>query len=82
MDGYSLKILSWGLFERMGRLEAEIVLMKARRLYPEAHPRIITDNGSRFISKDFREFEDFTPIGVFESSNLKRGGGSSLQPQL
>jgi transposase InsO family protein len=55
MDGYSRKILSWELFEQMGRLEAEIVLMKARELYPQAHPRIITDNGSRFISKDFRD---------------------------
>jgi transposase InsO family protein len=55
MDGYSRKILSWGLFEKIERLEAEIVLMKAHELYPEAHPRIITDNGSQFISKDFRE---------------------------
>jgi transposase InsO family protein len=55
MDGYSRQILSWGLFENMDRLTAEIVLMKARELYPDAHPRIITDNGSQFISKDFRE---------------------------
>jgi transposase InsO family protein len=55
MDGYSRKILSWGFFENMERLTAEIVLMKARELYPDAHPRIITDNGSQFISKDFRE---------------------------
>jgi transposase InsO family protein len=53
MDGYSRKILSWGLFEN--RITAEMVLMKARELYPDAHPRIITDNGSQFISKDFRE---------------------------
>ena len=39
----------------MDGLWAEAVLMKARELYPEANPRIITDNGSQFISKDFRE---------------------------
>jgi transposase InsO family protein len=61
MDGYSRKILSWGLFEQMGRLEAEIVLMKAQELYPDAHPRIITDNGSQFVSKDFREL-----VGLLE----------------
>jgi transposase InsO family protein len=58
MDGYSRKILSWGLFESMDRLSAEIVLIKARELYPEARPRVITDNGSQFISKDFRELVD------------------------
>jgi transposase InsO family protein len=55
MDGYSRKILSWGLSENMEGLTANLVLMKARELYPEAHPRIITDNGSQFIPKDFRE---------------------------
>jgi transposase InsO family protein len=39
----------------MEGITAEIVLMKARELYPQAHPRIITNNGSQFISKDFRE---------------------------
>jgi transposase InsO family protein len=55
MDGHSRKILSWGLYESMERIWAEAALMKAGELYPEAHPRVITDNGSQFISKDFRE---------------------------
>jgi transposase InsO family protein len=55
MDGYSRKILSWGLYESMERIWAETVLMKAKELYPEARPRVITDNGSQFISRDFRE---------------------------
>jgi transposase InsO family protein len=50
-----------GLFENMERLTAEIALMKARELYPQAHPRIITGNDSRFISKDFRE-----PVSLLE----------------
>jgi transposase InsO family protein len=55
MDGYSRKILSWGLYESPDGLWAEIVLPKARELYPDARARIITDSGSQFISKDFRE---------------------------
>jgi len=55
MDGYSRKILTWGLYPSMEGLWAEVELAKAKELYPFARPRIITDNGSQFISKDFRE---------------------------
>jgi hypothetical protein len=55
MDGYSRKILSWSLCQTMEGLWAEIAVAKAKELYPYANPRIITDNGSQFISKDFRE---------------------------
>jgi hypothetical protein len=55
MDGYSRKILTWGLYTSMEGLWAEVELSKAKELYPNAKPRIITDNGSQFISKDFRE---------------------------
>ena len=55
MDGYSRKILAWGLFQSMEGINAEVVLTRAKELYPDTKPRIITDNGSQFISKDFRE---------------------------
>jgi transposase InsO family protein/transposase-like protein len=55
MDGYSRKILSWGLYSSMEGLWAEVEVTKAKELYPFAKPRIITDNGSQFISKDFKE---------------------------
>jgi hypothetical protein len=41
MDGYSRKILSWGLYESMDGLWAEAALMKGRELYPEANPRCL-----------------------------------------
>jgi hypothetical protein len=41
---------------RYGRVDVEIVLQRAREKYPDAHPRIITDNGPQFIAKDFKEF--------------------------
>jgi transposase-like protein len=55
MDGYSRKILSWDLCQSMEGLWAEIAVAKAMEKYPYAKPRIISDNGSQFISKDFRE---------------------------
>jgi hypothetical protein len=55
MDGYSRKILSWDLCQSMEGLWAEIAVAKAKEKYPIAKPRIITDNGSQFISKDFWE---------------------------
>jgi transposase InsO family protein len=62
MDGYSRKILAWSLNHSMEGLWAEIIVAKAKELYPEARPRIITDNGSQFISKDFRELTSLLEI--------------------
>jgi transposase InsO family protein len=55
MDGYSRKILSWDLCQSMEGLWAEIAVAKVKEKYPFSKPRIITDNGSQFISKDFWE---------------------------
>ncbi len=40
----------------MKEADVEIVLQKAHEFYPEATPRIISDNGPQFIAKDFKEF--------------------------
>ena len=34
----------------------EIIVQRAKEQYPEARPRIISDNGPQFIAKDFKEF--------------------------
>jgi putative transposase len=34
----------------------EVLLQRAREKYPEAKPRIISDNGPQFIARDFKEF--------------------------
>ncbi len=36
--------------------DVETIVQRAREKYPEAHPRIISDNGPQFIAKDFKEF--------------------------
>ena len=36
--------------------DVEIILQRAKEKFPEARPRIISDNGPQFIAKDFKEF--------------------------
>lgn len=40
----------------MTEAEIEVTLQRAREKYPEAKPRIISDNGPQFIARDFEEF--------------------------
>jgi putative transposase len=40
----------------MEEADAEIVLQRARETYPEVRPRIISDRGSQFVARDFKEF--------------------------
>jgi putative transposase len=56
LDGASRYIVNWEIREAMKEADAEIVLQKAREKYPEAKPRIISDNGPQFVAKDFKEF--------------------------
>jgi len=56
LDGYSRSIGHWELRESMKEAEIEILLQRAREKFPEARPRIISDNGPQFIARDFKEF--------------------------
>ncbi|HEV1993087.1 MAG TPA: IS3 family transposase [Candidatus Acidoferrum sp.] len=56
LDGYSRSIVHWDLRESMREAEIEIILQAAREKYPEAKPRIISDNGPQFMARDFKEF--------------------------
>ena len=56
LDGYSRFIVHWDLRESMTETEIEIILERAKEQYPEAKPRIISDNGPQFLAKDFKEF--------------------------
>ena len=40
----------------MKETEIERILERAKEKYPEAKPRIISDNGPQFIARDFKEF--------------------------
>ena len=56
LDGASRYIVHWELRESMRESDVEIVLQRAREAFPDARPRIITDNGPQFIAKAFKEF--------------------------
>ena len=40
----------------MTEAEIEIIIQRAREKFPNANPRIISDNGPQFIAIDFKEF--------------------------
>ena len=56
LDGCSRYIVNWDIREAMTEGDVEIILQRAHEKYPEAKPRIISDNGPQFIAKDFKEF--------------------------
>ena len=56
LDGYSRYIVHWDIRESMTETAIEIILQKAKELYPNRSPRIISDNGPQFIANDFKEF--------------------------
>jgi putative transposase len=56
LDGCSRSIIHWEIREQMQEIDVEVILQRAREKFPDARPRIITDNGPQFISRDFKEF--------------------------
>jgi len=56
IDGLSRYIVHWDIRESMKEWEIEIILERAKEKYPEARPRIISDNGPQFLARDFKEF--------------------------
>ena len=40
----------------MTEADVECILERAKELYPDARPRIISDNGPHYIAKDFKTF--------------------------
>jgi putative transposase len=56
LDGYSRYLVHWEIRESMTEAEVEIILQRAREQFPQASPRVISDNGPQFIARDFKEF--------------------------
>lgn len=56
LDGCSRFVAHWDLREQMTEREIEVILQRAREIFPEARPRIISDNGPQFMARDFKEF--------------------------
>ena len=49
LDGFSRYIIHWEIREAMTTRDIEIILQRAKELFPDARPRIISDNGPQFI---------------------------------
>jgi transposase InsO family protein len=56
LDGYSRYIVHWEIREQMTEADIEVIIQRGREKFPEAYPRIISDNGPQFIARDFKEF--------------------------
>jgi transposase InsO family protein len=56
LDGCSRSLVHWDLRESMKEADIERILERAKEKYPQARPRIISDNGPQFIARDFKEF--------------------------
>lgn len=56
MDGYSRYIVHHELRASMNEFDVQIVLQRALEKYPDKKPKLISDNGSQYISKDFQSY--------------------------
>ena len=56
LDGYSRSIVHYEIREQMTEQDVEIIVQRALEAFPEAKPRIISDNGPQFVAKDFKAF--------------------------
>jgi transposase InsO family protein len=56
LDGFSRFIVHWEIREHMQEIDVETILQRGRECHPGVTPRMITDNGPQFISRDFKDF--------------------------
>lgn len=56
LDGYSRYVVGWDLRASVEEKDIEIVLEKAHEKFSGAKPRIISDRGSQFIAREFKEY--------------------------
>lgn len=56
LDGCSRYIIHWEIRESMKEAEIELIIQRGLEKYPDAKPRIISDNGPQFIAKEFKSF--------------------------
>ena len=56
LDGWSRYLVHWELRESMTTRDVTTILQRAHEKFPDARPRMISDNGPQFIARDFRDF--------------------------
>lgn len=56
LDGFSRYVVHWEIRAQMTEMDVEIIIERAKETFPQARPRVISDNGSQFVAKDFKTF--------------------------
>lgn len=56
LDGYSRYIVHFEIREKMTEADIEIIIQRGREKFPQAKPRIISDNGPQFMAIEFKSF--------------------------
>jgi Transposase and inactivated derivatives len=56
IDGYSRYIVHHELRTSMEEYDVQITIERALEKFPSEKPRLISDNGSQYVSRDFAEF--------------------------
>lgn len=78
LDGYSRYVLAWDLMTDMQSRSVEDFIQRAREKFPQGHPKLIHDNGSQFISRDFKMLVSNLGIQqVFTRRNHPQTNGKS-----
>lgn len=76
LDGYSRFVLHHEVRHSMTEYDVQLTVQKAKDKYPLVKPRIITDNGSQFIAKEFKQFiKDAEFTHVKTSINYPQANG-------
>ena len=80
LDGFSRAILSWDIRTSMESYDVQIVLWRACEKYLDAsnpnNPRLITDNGSQFLTSEFKAtLKEFSMTNVKTSVNHPQSNG-------
>lgn len=84
LDGYSRYLVHWEIREQMTEADIEIIIQRGREQFPNAHPRIISDNGPQFIAREFKVFIRFcgmthvrtSPFYPQSNGKIERWNGS------
>ncbi len=68
LDGYSRYIVHHEVRANMTEYDVQITVQRAKEKFPDQRPRIISDNGGQFISKDFQQFIKFLELTHIKTS--------------
>jgi len=85
LDGFSRYVVHWEIRASMTEQDVEILIVRAREQFPDARPRIISDNGPQFIARDFKEYlrlRGMTHVREVALLPAKQRQGRTLPPVL